>query len=78
MQDDLEKSNAGLYKSVSDSEKKAIYDFFDNVILDALVELEKLQDFVATNPEAQVELAKALSKTKEVVSNEPDGKITIG
>jgi hypothetical protein len=78
IQDELEKNNANLLNRVSDSEKQVIQRFFVDNILDALVELEKLKEFVATNPEAQIELAKVLSEAKTVVNNESVDKITVG
>ena len=78
IQDTIRKNNPSVMNQISDTEKLSIYNLLEGTLLEALYEIEKMKEHVMKNPEAQAELAKALSATNTLVSTESNDKGSTG
>lgn len=78
IQDTIRKNNPSVMNQISDTEKLSIYNLLEGTLLEALYEIEKMKEHVMKNPEAQAELAKALSVSNTLVSTEPNDKGSTG
>jgi|688.fasta_scaffold2281957_2 hypothetical protein len=78
IQDTIQKSNPDILNRISDAEKSSIRNFLEGTLFEALYEIEKMKEHVIKNPEAQAELAKALSASSTLVSTESNDEGSTG
>jgi len=78
IQDTIQKNNPNILDRIGDVEKRSIRNLLEDTLLEALYEIEKMKEHVMKNPEAQAELAKALSATNTLVSTESNDKGSTG